>query len=100
MTEKSMQTAGVFLPLLKPARYKGAWGGRGSGKSHFFAGLIIEDCLAEPKGEGLRVVCIRETLRDLKESAKLGLEQALLVLPHDGNAHHGPIDTAPPGRRL
>ena len=24
-------------PLLKPARYKGAYGGRGGGKSHFFA---------------------------------------------------------------
>jgi phage terminase large subunit len=40
----------------------------------------IEDCLAAPslnKGEGLRVVCIRETLRDLKESAKLLIEDQL-----------------------
>jgi hypothetical protein len=40
----------------------------------------IEDCLAAPslnKGEGLRVVCIRETLRDLKESAKLLIEDEL-----------------------
>ena len=70
----AMKTAGVFLPLLRPSRYKGTHGGRGSSKPHFFAGLIIEHCLAKPspnKGEGLRVVCIRETLRDLKESAKL-----------------------------
>jgi phage terminase large subunit len=79
-----MKTAGVFLPLLKPARYKGAYGGRGSGKSHFMAGLIIEDCLKEPsqnKGEGLRVVCIREQLQDLKESAKLLIEDELQERP-------------------
>jgi hypothetical protein len=29
------------------------------------------------KGEGLRVVCIRETLRDLKESAKFLIEDQL-----------------------
>jgi phage terminase large subunit len=38
----------VFAPLLPPARYKGAYGGRGSGKSHFFAELLVEECLAEP----------------------------------------------------
>jgi hypothetical protein len=49
-------------------------------QSHLFAGLIIEHCLAEPsqnKDEGLRVVCMRETLRDLKESAKLLIEDQL-----------------------
>jgi len=60
-----LHVARAFVPLLKPARYKGAWGGRGSGKSHFFAGLIVEDCLREvgDTGEGLRVVCIREQLK-------------------------------------
>jgi hypothetical protein len=27
-----IHTAEVFEPLLQPSRYKGAWGGRGSGK--------------------------------------------------------------------
>ncbi len=69
----------MFLPLLEPARYKGADGGRGSGKSHFFAGLMVEDSLREPgdHGEGLRSVCIREVLKDLKESAKLLIEDKL-----------------------
>jgi phage terminase large subunit len=69
----------VFEPLLKPARYKGAHGGRGSGKSHFFAGLAVEDALIEPgnSGEGLRTVCIREVQKDLKESAKLLIEDKL-----------------------
>lgn len=75
----SFQTARVFEPLLQPARYKGAWGGRGSGKSHFFAELLVEDALREPgeSGEGLRAVCIREVQKDLKESAKLLIEDKL-----------------------
>ncbi len=72
-------TATVFRPLLSPARYKGAHGGRGSGKSHFFAELMIEDSMAEPgiSGEGLRSVCIREVQKDLTQSAKLLLEDKL-----------------------
>ncbi len=74
-----IETARAFRPLLEPARYKGAHGGRGSGKSHFFAGLIVEDSLAEPgiSGEGLRSICIREVQKDLKESAKLLIEDKL-----------------------
>jgi phage terminase large subunit len=72
-------TAEVFAPLLAPARYKAAKGGRGSGKSHFFGGLLIEDCLAEPgnSGEGMRAVCIREVQKDLAQSSKLLLESKL-----------------------
>jgi phage terminase large subunit len=79
MRKVSIQTAAVFRPLLEPARYKGAYGGRGSGKSHFFASLLIEDALAQPgiSGEGLRCVCVREIQRDLKESAKLLVEDQL-----------------------
>lgn len=47
-----MPTAEVFDPLLEPARDKGAWGGRGSGKSHFFAGLLIEDAMRHPGENG------------------------------------------------
>jgi phage terminase large subunit len=57
-----------------------AKGGRGSGKSHFLAGLLIEDSLAEPGengGEGLRSVCIREVQQDLSQSSKLLLELKL-----------------------
>jgi hypothetical protein len=37
--------ARVFEPLLAPARYKAALGGRGSGKSHFSA-----NCWSKPAG--------------------------------------------------
>lgn len=77
--ELVIDTAPVFEPLLAPARYKGAHGGRGSGKSHFFAGLLVEDCLREPgeTGEGMRAVCIREVQKDLTQSAKLLIEDKL-----------------------
>lgn len=78
-TTLKIPTAEVFAPLLNDARDKVAWGGRGSGKSHFFAGLMIEDALAEPGnvGEGLRAVCIREVQKDLAQSSKLLLETKL-----------------------
>jgi phage terminase large subunit len=80
MSVLEIETAEVFVPLLDPARYKGAYGGRGSGKSHFFAEKLIDDSLAEPGengGEGLRSVCLREVQKDLAQSAKLLIEQKL-----------------------
>lgn len=79
-----IETARAFVPLLEPHRDKVAKGGRGSGKSHFFAGLMVEDALIEPGdngGEGLRAVCIREVQKDLAQSAKLLIESKL--------AYHG-----------
>ncbi|MGE0366957.1 MAG: PBSX family phage terminase large subunit [Phycisphaerales bacterium] len=61
-------TARVFVPLLEPARYKGARGGRGSGKSHFFAERMIARCVADPN---TRAVCVREFLASIKKSVKL-----------------------------
>jgi phage terminase large subunit len=67
----SIETPAVFEPLLDAARYKGAYGGRGSGKSHFFAELLVEECLRFP---GLNAVCIREVQKDLRHSAKKLIE--------------------------
>jgi phage terminase large subunit len=72
-----MQTAEVFQPLLKPARYKGAHGGRGSGKSHFFAGRAVIECVKVP---GTKIVCIREVLKDLKDSSKALIEDKIRKL--------------------
>lgn len=69
-----IDVAPVFEPLLTPARYKGAWGGRGSGKSQFFADLLIIDALSNP---GLRVLCCREIQKSLKESAKRLIESKI-----------------------
>lgn len=73
----SIPVAEVFEPLLEPARYKGAYGGRGSGKSQFFAGLIVDDSLAI---RGLNTVCIREVQKTLKQSAKKLIENKLAEL--------------------
>lgn len=82
MSTLRINTAKVFVPLLAPSRYKGAHGGRGSGKSHFFAEKLIEDCVVEPgdSGTGMRAVCIREVQKDLAQSSKLLIETKLASL--------------------
>jgi phage terminase large subunit len=69
-----IETAEVFEPLLTPSRYKAAHGGRGSGKSHFFAGNLVEEHYRNP---GMRSVCIREVQKTLKESAKRLIEDKI-----------------------
>lgn len=68
-----LETAPVFAPLLQPARYKGAHGGRGSAKSHFFAGLWLEESISRK----LDFVCFRETLKSLEFSVKKLLEHKI-----------------------
>lgn len=70
-------TAEVFEPLLERARYKGAHGGRGSGKSHFFAELLVEHC---DMHEGTRAVCVREVQKSLKNSVKLLVEDKIKAM--------------------
>lgn len=69
-----LNTAPIFEPLLENKRYKGAKGGRGSGKSHFFAECIIEAMLINPDA---RIVCIREIQRSLKFSSKALIESKI-----------------------
>jgi len=71
------EVARVYRPLLDQSRYKGAYGGRGSGKSHFFAEQIVVESIANP---GLRSVCIREVQRTLAQSAKRLIEDKIAAL--------------------
>lgn len=64
----------AFKPLTKPARYKGAHGGRGSGKSHFFASYAVLRASSE---DGLRIVCVREVQRSIADSVKQLLEDKI-----------------------
>lgn len=73
MSVLRIPTAEVFEPLLYPARYKGAHGGRGSGKSHFFATLALEDAITAARD----IVCVREIQRTLDQSVKKLLEQKI-----------------------
>ena len=74
MSVLRIDTAEVFEPLLGRARYKGAYGGRGSGKSWFMASLLIDYALCN---KGFRAVCIREVQKSLKESAKRLIEDTI-----------------------
>lgn len=69
-----IDVARAFRPLLDPARYKGAWGGRGSGKSQFFADLMVATAIRKP---GFRGLCCREVQKSLKESAKRLIESKI-----------------------
>lgn len=59
------------LPLLNAARYKGAHGGRGSGKSHFFAEMLVEAHVMDPNRS---TVCVREVQKSLGQSVKRLIE--------------------------
>ena len=85
-------TARVFEPLLAAARYKGLYGGRGSGKSHFFGELMVETCQAE---HGTLAVCIREAQRTLAQSSKRLIESkiAALGLGHRFKVYSDKIET-------
>jgi phage terminase large subunit len=85
-------TARVFEPLLAPARYKAVYGGRGSGKSHFFGELLVEICQAE---RGTSAVCIREAQRTLAQSSKRLIESkiAALGLGHQFKMFNDKIET-------
>lgn len=62
-----------YLPLWKKAtRYKGAWGGRGSGKSHDRASHVVVRMLV-----GARVVCLREVQNSIKDSVKQLIEDKI-----------------------
>lgn len=70
----AIETAPVFEPLLKPSRYKGAYGGRGGAKSYFFADLLLERCMLQ---KGTRAVCVREIQKSLDDSVKQLLEDKI-----------------------
>lgn len=87
-----IETPAVFLPLLEPSRYKGAHGGRGSGKSHFFAEKLIEDCLEH---KGMLALSLRETQKSLAQSSKRLLEDKIRALGvgHAFRLWHDRIET-------
>jgi phage terminase large subunit len=66
-----LPSANWSKPLEAPKRYKGAKGGRSSGKSHFFAEKAVQEMVESPN---LRFLCLRETQRSLDHSAKALIE--------------------------
>lgn len=76
MSVLSIPTAEVFEPLLAPARYKGAYGGRGSAKSHFFATLLVQRHIQDK----VDAICLRETQKSLKFSVKKLVESKIQAM--------------------
>lgn len=75
----SVNYAEVFEPLLVPRRYKGAKGGRGGAKSHFFAEYLIEQAVSDHT----RVACLRETQNSIRDSVKQLLEDKIAKMGVD-----------------
>ena len=80
--------------LFKPARYKVARGGRGSGKSWGFARALILRCTKQQT----RVLCTREIQKSIQQSVHqllsdqieaMGLSEAFEVLQTEIRGPHG-----------
>lgn len=66
MSTLTVDVPRALAPLLPPARYKGAYGGRGGAKSHFFAEQLIIRCYRQQT----RAVCIREVQLTIRDSVR------------------------------
>ncbi len=76
--ELDIETPRWAEDLLDPmARHLAAWGGRGSGKSHFYAELLVEEHVADPNQAS---VCLREVQKSIKMSVKRLIEQKIKKL--------------------
>ena len=54
----------AYKDYLQPARFKCAYGGRGSGKTRTFCSILLNNCLFF----GWRIVCFREIMETIKDS--------------------------------
>ena len=75
-----METQKISIPasfefLKEPARYKVAWGGRGSAKSWSFATMLILKAISENH----RILCGREIQNSIKDSVKKVIEDNLNI---------------------
>ena len=73
MSTLQVEVPAALAPLLQPKRYKGAHGGRGGAKSHFFAEQVVLRCYRAET----RAVCIREVQESIKDSVKTLIEQKI-----------------------
>jgi phage terminase large subunit len=72
--EAAFQIPEAFAYLLKPKRYKGAYGGRGSAKSWSVARLLIGVKAME---NTITVLCAREYMTTIKQSVKQLLDDTI-----------------------
>ena len=78
MTTARVELPPKLIPVFSgPARYRGAYGGRGSGKSFSFALMTAVRGYAEP----LRILCCRELQNSIKDSVHAELVAAIEAYP-------------------
>lgn len=94
MSNQRIAIPDAFKEFRAPSRYKAAYGGRGSGKSHFFATAVVLNAIGKP---GLRVLCVREVQKSLKESAKRLIEDKVREHGLESLFTLGAGETATPG---
>lgn len=92
-----LPVARAYVPFLQPSRYKGAYGGRGSAKSHEFAKNVLKRCVEKP---GTRVVCVREIQRSLEQSVKRLLEDKIEAFGLADHFHISNTQITAPGNGL
>lgn len=94
----NVQIPSIFKPLMQPIRYKAAYGGRGSGKSHAFAQMIVIRCLQGPT----RVACLREVQQSIRDSVRalivskiedMGVSEYFQVLEAEIRGRNGSLIT-------
>jgi phage terminase large subunit len=71
-----LSTPEVFEPLLDHYRFKGARGGRGGAKSHFFCEQIVENMVSRHT----RQACLREVQTSIRDSVKQLIEDKIARL--------------------
>ena len=64
--ERKFQIPRWAVPILKPSIFKGAKGGRASGKSHYFAERIVEKHECNPD---FKTICCREVQKSIRHSS-------------------------------
>lgn len=68
--QEKLEVFPAFKDFLQGARFKVAYGGRGSGKSRFFVQMLVTNCLYY----GWRIVCLREVMKSLDDSVFAEIE--------------------------
>ena len=87
MQPLDISVAPIFAPLCAPSRYKGIYGGRGKGGSHFFADQVISHSMTEK----MDIVCLREVQLSLSQSVKKLIEAKIEA--HGLGKHFRVLDT-------
>lgn len=84
-----LQVPAAFQGLFLPYRHKGFFGGRGSAKSHSFAGSIVSIAHGQPK----RVVCGRQYQNAIRDSVKELIDNKINDLGLRENGAYRSTDT-------